>query len=237
MIRRLGLLVLVMAFIVVACGRQVTPDRGGGGGSGLTPGFMQVKYRVAQSFDFANVRYVIVFNTSGNGRTPYPNGYLTQYQDYSFAFVVGGSGSTASVALVQYVRQPGPGGTTIVTPVTLPPPPPQQLIFLPNSDGQGKEFTIIFDRNLLIGLFTPTPSPTPVPTTVAQGTWYFNYFTTDLNGIPYDSLGQGGATDTTFSHPLDTTSIFDTTFTIPPGAIMAPMPSEQITGGEISNNP
>src|SRR5581483_3726414 len=44
MIRRLTLFVLVTALIVSACGRQVTPNPPGTNGTGLSPGFMKIKF-------------------------------------------------------------------------------------------------------------------------------------------------------------------------------------------------
>ncbi|MHB8153709.1 MAG: hypothetical protein ACYDG3_11730, partial [Bacillati bacterium] len=154
------LLIFVAALAVAACGRQVTPNPtsgGGSNGSGLNPGFMQLKFTIAAPFNFQAVRYVIVFNTSGAGTTPYANGNQTNYQNYSFAFIVGGSGATvAQPILVQYLRQ---SSGSLVQPVQLP-YAPQQVIFSPNSNGLGTQFSIIFDRTLLYGIATPAPSPT-----------------------------------------------------------------------------
>jgi hypothetical protein len=205
MIRKLSLLVLATALIVSACGRQVTPDRAGTNGAGLSAGFMQVKYRTLQPFDFTNVRYVIAFNTSGTGGTPYaPNAYQTNFPNYSFEFIIyGAGGGTYNVVLYQFVRQTVAGGGTTVTP---------QIInynaalvnFNPNSNGQGTEFTLTFSRTLFYGIFTPSPSPsptlspTPSPTPVGatpspspsgsptaaptqappfSNIWYWNFFT------------------------------------------------------------
>src|SRR5258708_2185157 len=49
MIRRFTLFVLVTALIVSACGRQVTPTPAGLDGTGIAPGFMQVKFRTSQA--------------------------------------------------------------------------------------------------------------------------------------------------------------------------------------------
>ncbi len=256
MLRRFCIALIATALFAASCGRQVTPNRGGGGGGGgpgLQSGFMSVKFRIQQSFDFANVRYVVVFNTSGNGQTPYANGALTNYQNYSFAFVVGGTGSQAvTPALYEYVRPPNTSVPPQIVPIYYT---PQQVIFIPNSNGLGTEFTIIFDRALFYGVpVTPAPgssaSPSPVPstgggsvapqpTTSAQALWTFNFFTTDPSGNPYDALGVNGAQDTSFQSPqLDTTQVFDQTFYVPAGAIAPPNPpTEQITGGEIANNP
>src|SRR5215469_11766442 len=71
MIRRFGFaFVLVAALMVVACGRQVTPNPPGLGAGGANPGFMTIKFDVAAPFDFSTYQYWVVFNTSGNGLSP-----------------------------------------------------------------------------------------------------------------------------------------------------------------------
>lgn len=73
MIRRLSfgfVVVLVTAFIVVACGRQVTPNPPGLGPGGAPPGYIAIHYDVYSPFNFSNYQYMIVFNTSGTGVTP-----------------------------------------------------------------------------------------------------------------------------------------------------------------------
>jgi hypothetical protein len=64
-----GLLV-AMAIIVVACGRQVTPNPSNLGAGGAAPGFMSVRFDVAAPFNFSSYQYWIVFNTTNNGLTP-----------------------------------------------------------------------------------------------------------------------------------------------------------------------
>ncbi|MDP9025378.1 MAG: hypothetical protein M3N13_08400, partial [Candidatus Eremiobacteraeota bacterium] len=87
MIRRVGFLISVLALIVSACGRQVTPDRPGTNGSGLNPGFMSFKFRVQQPFNFQTYSYVIVLDTFGDGLTPRANGTVTGFPGYSFGIV------------------------------------------------------------------------------------------------------------------------------------------------------
>jgi hypothetical protein len=204
MIRKLSLLVLATALIVSACGRQVTPDRAGTNGQGLSSGFMQVKFRTLQPFDFSNVRYVIAFNTSGTGGTPYaPNAFSTNFPNYSFEFIVAGSGGLYNIELYQFIRQTVAGGATTVTPQLIT-YSPALVNFNANSNGQGTEFTLTFSRTLFFGIFTPSPtntppatptptptpvgatpsptpsgspSPAPTPTPPFATTWYWNFFT------------------------------------------------------------
>lgn len=243
MIRRFGFVVLVMALIVSACGRQVTPDRTGTGPGGLDPGFMSVKFRVKQPFNFAQYSYLVVFNTTGDGTTPVANGQQTNYKGYSFALIVEGTGGTAQVRAAQYYRPPGT--PSFQQPVLLAlNPTPQQLRLVTNSDGQNTEFTVVFDRHVFLGVATPTPGPsagpTATPTPTLAGTWNFNYFVASgAQYTPVDSLGQNGPTDVSYQSPsLDTTQPFDT------GAFYAAIhvappsdPSATIVGGDIASNP
>jgi hypothetical protein len=102
---------------------------------------------------------------------------------------------------------------------------------------------------------TPTPSPTPLPPGVTPSpsplpsnscsvqflyvcdTWYVNFFVLDQNGVPLDALGLNGRTDTTFSLPLPTNTIFDyvNQLTVPAGAVGTGNASTTIAGGEIKN--
>ena len=259
MIRKLGLFVLVTALTVSACGRQVTPDPNGVNGNGLQSGYMQIKYRVAQPFNFTNVAYTVVFNTSGVGQTPYSNCQLTNCQNYSFVFIVGGNGTTvASPILLQYVTQ----GTGLQPQLVQINYVPGTVLFNPNSNGSSTEFTITFQRSLfngvLLGSSTPSPtvspstSPSASPTGSASATpqpqfsniWYYNFFTAQANaaasynvGATLDSLGVGGSVDTSYQGgPLDVDATFDDNFFAQSGTL-ASNPAAQITGGEILNSP
>ncbi|MBV9269869.1 MAG: hypothetical protein JO165_02165 [Candidatus Eremiobacteraeota bacterium] len=197
---------------------------------------MQVKFRTAQPMDFTNVRYVIAFNTSGTGGTPYPLycNASNNWRDCYFQFIVGGNGSSATAQLIQFFRQPGPNNTVSVSIQNLP-FTPQDVILTTNSNSQQTEFTLTFNRALLYGL-TPSGATAP-PTTAAQVNWQMNFFTTDTSGTILDTPGFNGANDVTFSFSVDVTQPFDTQFTSPPGATQAANQAAQITSGEVINNP
>ncbi len=233
MIRRSGFVVLVLALIVSACGHQVTPDRPGTNGSGLPPGYMSVKFRVVQPFNFQNYSYMVVLNTSGNGVTPRANGTQTAYAGYYFAILVTGTTGSATAQMFQYYRQPG-----YTVPQLLQIPATQQQIqFYPNTNGQGTEFTVIIDRTLFFGITPPTGATPPPP----APNWNFNFFVASgslTSLIPVDSLGSGGPNDTTYSSPsLDMTTQFDTTITVMAGNHPSDQGPDNIQGGEIANNP
>jgi hypothetical protein len=96
---------------------------------------------------------------------------------------------------------------------------------------------------------TPTPvaSATPIPivtlnpnvqpTTAAQHVWAINFITTDPNGVPIDSMGIGGPTDTTFSYTVDTTQSVDNVITKAVGTSTVQNLSAQLQGFEVINAP
>ncbi|MDQ6826654.1 MAG: hypothetical protein M3Z14_05575, partial [Candidatus Eremiobacteraeota bacterium] len=140
MLRALSLLVLITALTMAACGRQVTFPSSSPGPNGVAAGFMQIKYRTSNAMDFQNVRYFIVFNTTGNGMEPYANAIQSGYSNYSFAFAVGGSaGTIGQPQLLQYIQNPAGGQPTAISvPYTT-----QQVALITNSDGNNREFTLL----------------------------------------------------------------------------------------------
>lgn len=221
---------------------------------------MSVKFRVMQPFNFQSYSYMIVFNTTGDGTTPRANGTQTNYQGYSFAILVSGSGGAATAQLYQYYRPPGYTAPQLIGIQTTP----QQLQFYPNTNGQNTEFTVIFDRSLFFGINnTPgpssspssspsaspssspsaSPSATPTPLGAPAQNWNFNFFVAQgplSNLIPVDSLGAGGPNDATYASPsLDTQSQFDMQITVqaPLGSHPSDQGADTIQSGEIANSP
>lgn len=261
MIRRVSFVTgSAAALIASACGRQVTPNRVGVGPGGLESGFMSVKFRVQSAFNFSSDSYAIVFNTSGSGQTPWPQTFSNNFAGYSMSIVVGGVGGSIQAQAYFYYRP----NTTAQIPVLYPiGATPQQLIFQPNTNGQGTEFTIIFDR--VLALFSATTSPTPSPSASASATpsastspspsptssgvtvsnlWNFNFFVLQGQQTGYqpqgtiiDSLGAGGPNDNTYaSQQLDVSTSFDTgAFYVQTGN--HPSIPDGLAGGDIANNP
>ena len=90
---------------------------------------------------------------------------------------------------------------------------------------------------------SPTPSPSPTiapngqPTTLAQTNWYFNFYSID-NGskMVLDSLGMGGANDSTYPDlPIDTNTTHQYAIFKATGGVVPTDPSAQMNGGEIDN--
>lgn len=203
---------------------------------------MQVKFDVAQPFNFQNYSYVVVFNTSGDGSTPRANGTQTAYQGYSFAIVVSGAGGSVS-ATPYFFYRPAANAAPILLPVNAV---AGQLQFTLNSNGQNNEFIVLFNRVLASAYATPTPgsatptptptaTPTPTPTTSPTGsptasptptppnlvatTWTFNYFVVQgsiQQGAVLAAGVPGGQTGTIVdSMGANPTGATDTTFTSP----------------------
>jgi hypothetical protein len=214
---------------------------------------MYLRFRAENTLNFSRYYYVVVFNTSGNGQTPYATTFST-YINYSFALVFGGTSvSGASYQLLQVISTGTSAGyTTRQYPIA-----PQFVSnFNPNSDGIGNEFTFTFNRFLLLTVPNPTSSATPVPTpspspsaaptsgpTISPGTstlWAINFFTTDTSFNPIDGIANVSVLqDTSFnSFVVDTTQSFDVPVTkpVPPFAPVAD-PSSQIIQAEVINNP
>jgi hypothetical protein len=229
---------------------------------------MSVKFNVQTAFNFSADSYAIVFNTSGSGVTPLPVAQTTNWAGYSIAIVVGGVGGAIAPFAYYYYRPSNTTQAPVLYPIGAT---PQQLILQANSNGQGTQFTVIFDT--IIASFNVTTTPTPSPTASATATptpsptasssaspspsptgsgvgvsnlWNFNFFVVQGQVTQYesqgtlqiiDSLGAGGANDTTYiSQQLDISTAFDT------GAFYSqagthPSIPDVIAGGDIANNP
>lgn len=232
MIRKLSFsFVIVTAFIVAACGRQVTPNPPGLGPGGAPPGYVAIHFDVLSPFNFSNYQYMIVFNTTGSRVTPSTQTVQTNWAGYSFALLGLGSGINTYAEAVQFVTS-----TRHAPPVWLNlHPTPQQLTFNPNSNGAGTEFSMLAQKAIFRGIASPSPSPSATPSHL----WTFNAFVTQAtNGGQwqfYDSMGAGGPNPPEFISPvLDMLTCFDNTYF---AQYPAPDPAAQIVSIEISNNP
>ncbi|HEX8828505.1 MAG TPA: hypothetical protein VF778_10355 [Xanthobacteraceae bacterium] len=235
MIRRLTFgFVLVTAFIVAACGRQVTPNPPGVGAGGAPLGYMAAYFDVSSPFNFSNYQYMFVFNTTGNGVTPSTQTLQTNWAGYSYALMALGSGGAAYAKPVQFIRNSNPHispawiflGST-----------PQQFSFNANSNGSGTEFSMLFQQRIFA---SPSPVPSGTPRPYAP-MWTFNAFVTQASNqgqwLFYDSMGAGGPVPPEFVNTpqLCITEPFDQTYyAIYSGG---QDPSAQIVSVELANNP
>jgi hypothetical protein len=227
---------------------------------------MLIRVNVAGTLDFTDYKYLIVFNTSGTGGEPLPQAYANGFQNYSYALLFAGPSGVASVQaptvqLLQYYLNPGTTSGLQTYNVIIP---VQSLQFTANSNGLGNQFQVQFERQLLdqpsvtgsaapvssaspVASPSPSPSgsvgpvasptPTPIPTSPAQVNWYINFIVTDASGVPVDSMGTGGATDTSYSLEINTSQAQTINYTKPAGAVAPANPNEQLTGFTLINSP
>jgi hypothetical protein len=205
---------------------------------------MLVRYRVAGVLDFNNLRYLVVFNTNGNGVTPYANSLNTAFLNFSFILIFGGTqAGGASFGLLQVIPIASGGFQTVALQVN-----PQLGVLNANSTGNGNEFTFTFNRTLLTPqtLTSPSPSltPTPGPTafpTLASGIsslWAINFFSADASNNPIDAIAFSGISDTTFnSFVVNTLATFDVPVTKAPGFTQVSNVNAQIISAEVINQP
>jgi len=231
--RNLGLCfvaVFVTAFVVAACGRQVTPNPPGLGPGGAPPGYIAVRFDVMQPFNFSQYQYSIVFNTTGDGVTPSTDTVQTNWAGYSSMLMAAGSGAISYAKFIKFIHaghQPPiwlPIGTN-----------PQQFSYNPNSNGTGTQFSMLAQQKIFTVLTSPSPSSSP------PSKWTFNAFTAQANSGGqwqfFDSMGAGGPIDPQYVSPtLCMNQAFDNTY-IPLGNYTPPDAAAQIVSVEISNNP
>jgi len=218
---------------IIGCGHQVTPNP-------LTSdlsGEVLVRLRTAGTLDFNNFVYLIAIDTCGTG-VPYPNAAFTGYKSYSYAFLVSAQLNTGLPELEEYYVNSGNLAVLLVNDLS-----PSTTQFVPNDNGQGNEFELIFEREDLnnpLNLAQPCPDATGSPSSPApfQGitTWTFNMMTFSQNRIAQDSLGNGGAGDQTFQGiVVDTTTTNQQSYTKPAGGSVVSNPSAQLIYGEVDN--
>ena len=243
--RRAGFALLTASMAAAACGRIVTVPKVSANGGLVPAGNMLVRYRVAGVLDFTNFRYLVVFNTNGNGLTPYANSLNTAFLNFSFILIFGGTQlAGASYGLLQVIPIASGGFQTVALQIN----PQFVTAFNQNSSGTGNEFTFTFNRLLLTPLQTTSPSPTSTPTaaptaypTLLSGVsslWAINLFSTDANNNPIDAIAFSGISDPTFnSFVVNTLAPFDVPVNKTPGFSQVASANAQIIAGEIINEP
>ena len=168
MLRRAALVSFALAVtLVVACGRQVTPDPGLTNNNLNLSGRMVVRFRTNGPMDFTKYTYAIVVDTCGGG-TPFPNAFATTFNDYSFSFLVGGIYGTAGPALFQYIITPGVANSLNPQQVPLGASSTQ---FATNTNQQNSEFQLTFVRQQLnnpLQVAQPCPNIPPAGTPTAS---------------------------------------------------------------------
>jgi hypothetical protein len=236
MMRKLSfgfVIVLVTAFIVAACGRQVTPNPPGLGAGGAPPGYFSVFFDVASPFNFSQYQYMVVLNTTGSRVTPSTDTLQTNWNGYSYALIALGNGIATFAEPVAFLRNSNPHispawvrlGTT-----------PTLFSYNLNNNGSNTEFSILAKRSI----FNAPPSPLPSPSATPSNVWTFNAFVAQASSQGvwyfYDSMGAGGPVDPQFVSPvLCMSEPFDNTYYALNSQIQDP--SAQIVTIQIANNP
>ncbi len=213
-------------------------------GNALVPeGQTLIRFDTAGPLDFANVAYLIVFNTAGNDQQPTAQGYNSDFKNWSYFFIVGGASGVASApSLFQLYQDPVNGG-----------PKPYQLIYPSNSvnfqtsiptGNSSFGFQITFNRCLLDEP-VPSASPPPINTTnrtcppyaFSQSLWNISLFTLDRGSNPIDSLSTTGPTSADYKFDIDTSTLVNKNYSKPANNTTVQLPGAQITGIEVFSQP
>ncbi|MDQ2858095.1 MAG: hypothetical protein M3R53_05505 [Candidatus Eremiobacteraeota bacterium] len=234
MLRRAAVVTFALATLVAACGRQITPDPSGK--TNNLSGETVVRVATAGPLDFNTYTYAIALDTCGPG-VPYPQAAFTGYLNYSYVFFIGGFAGTAAPELFEYYFNSGNITTLQVNNLN-----PSTTAFVPNFNNQSTQFQFTFlraDLNNPLNIPQPCPNttapPSGQPTAPPQTTWVFNVITFDKNRQPIDSLGLGGATDSSFPGiKVDTTTTNTQTFFRQPGYPSVPA-AAQLLSAEVDN--
>lgn len=235
--KSLYVVLAILSAVLVACGRQLTPNPPNLNAGGANPGFMTVKFDVAAPFNFSTYQYWVVFNTGGNGLSPLTNPSQNNWAAFSDAIAVGGLNGGTAAQPYQWIKGTNPAASPAALPFSVS---PSQLQFAVNSNGTGAEFTVTFQRSIFVSHAAATPTPGPSSTPYAK-TWLFNAYVTQANQrgqmIFVDSMGVGGATDTTWVSPkLPICTNFDNPIYKIADASPPSDPAAQIVSVEIANN-
>lgn len=204
---------------------------------------MFIRFRTAQTLDFVNLHYIVVFNTSGNGQ-PVLATSINSFANYSFELIFGGTNvGGASYQVLQVVAN-GTSANGGYQQLQVPILTQYVTNFNPNSDGTGNEFTFTFNRLLLTPLVTPAPGATlapGAPPTTSPGIstlWDLNFFSTDAQGNPIDAISNNGVQDVSFNCMVTTTAASDQVFTKPsPPPIQVANQAAQVMQIEVINTP
>jgi len=234
MIRPILFFVLAIAAVAIAaCGNQVTPDPPNAGPGGLSPGYMSLKFDVLGPMNFQTYRYLFAFNTTGNGQTPLTNTLATNWSAYTFSVQAGGTNVGTNAEAFQFLhsvccKSQQPAYLPLLT-------VPSQFQYVPNSNGTGTEFTVVFQPLIFSGVATPAPGTTAPP---VAPIWLFNAFVAQPDeSANLQFVDWLGTTGTIFQSPqLDIRKPFDQVIF----GLSAPPPSDaaaQIVSVEIANNP
>ena len=176
----------VAAALLASCGGQqlaspyVNPGSvgispGGVTSDGIAPGYIKINFDVEAPLKFSKYQYLVILNTTGNGKTPEANSWV----GYSFALETNRQSGVPSAKAVAFIknRDPHVPPAQFIIGVT-----PQQFRFTANSNRTGTEFTILFQRSIFDSFEHGRKN----------SNWLFNAFANGKNGF-VDSMGSCGS--------------------------------------------
>lgn len=209
----------------------------------LQEGNTLVRFDTAGTLDFANVAYLIVFNTTGNDQQPTAQGFNTDFKNWSYFFIIGGAAGVASAPqLYQIYQDPVNGGPNKFA-LTYP----QNSVNFQTSIPTGNSsfgFQITFNRCLL-DQPVPSASPPPITTTnrvcpqylYSQSFWNISLFTLDRNSNPIDSLSTTNPSSADYKFNIETAALVNKNYFKPANNTTLSNPGAQITGIEVFSQP
>ena len=214
-------------------------------GNALLPeGQTLIRFDTAGQLDFANVAYLIVFNTTGNDQQPTAQGYNSDFKNWSYFFVVGGAAGVASnPPLFQVYQDPVSGGSkSFQVPYATNSVNFQATIPSGNS---AFGFQITFNRCLLDRV---PPSANQPPDTSSnricppflngtQPLWNVSLFTLDRGSNPIDSLSTTNPNSADYKFDFDTSVQVNRNYFKPATNTTVSNPGAQITGIEVFSQP
>jgi hypothetical protein len=236
--------VLVAAVVIISgCGRQVTGLNSPTSNALLQEGNTLIRFDTKGTLDFANVAYLIVFNTSGNDQQPTAQGYNSDFKNWSYFFLVGGGPGVASAPLLYQIYQDPVNGGAKAFQLTYPPNAVNFSTSIPTGNS-AFGFQITFNRCLLD---QPVPSASPPPITstnrvcplylYSQSFWNVSLFTLDRNSNPIDSLSTTNPSSADYKFDFDTATLVDKNYFKPANNTTLSNAGAQITGIEVFSQP
>jgi hypothetical protein len=242
-VRRLGMAVVAAMLIISGCGRQVTGLNAPNANALLPEGQTLIRFDTAGTLDFANVAYLIVFNTAGNDQQPTAQGYNSDFKNWSYFFIVGGGAGVASAPqLFQVYQDPVNGGSKAFN-LTYPSNSVNFQAQIPSGNSQFG-FQITFNRCLLD---QPVPSASPPPITstnricpmydFSQSLWNVSLFTLDRASNPIDSLSTTNPNSADYKFDVDTSVLVNKNYFKPATNTTVSNRGAQITGIEVFSQP
>ncbi len=215
-------------------------------GNALLPeGQTLIRFDTKGGLDFANVVYLIVFNTTGNDQQPTAQGYNSDFKNWSYFFLIGGGSGVASAPeLHQVYQDPVNGGPKATPPLTYPANALNFQAQIPSGNSQFG-FQITFNRCLLD---QPIPSASPPPITTTNrvcppylfsqsSLWNVSLFTLDRASNPIDSLSTTNPSSADYKFDFESAVLVNKNYFKPATNTTLSNPGAQITGIEVISQP